>query len=146
MTQRLQLSNQPITHTLRTLYHSATFPRHATRIGLEPRRKVHNGLAVHRLNHSATSSTPSYARKHSLYKYEIYKISFIRESLFCLTLSYARNLPIYTYETHKIAVIMESLVYLRFISIVLSLNRSTINFLALKVTYTISNTTNRVFY
>ena len=29
---------------------------HATRMGFEPTRAKHNGLAVHRLNHSATSS------------------------------------------------------------------------------------------
>ena len=28
-----------------------------TRMGFEPMRAEHNGLAVHRLNHSATSST-----------------------------------------------------------------------------------------
>lgn len=29
---------------------------HPTRMGFEPTRAEHNGLAVHRLNHSATSS------------------------------------------------------------------------------------------
>ena len=29
---------------------------YATRMGFEPTRAEHNGLAVHRLNHSATSS------------------------------------------------------------------------------------------
>ncbi len=29
----------------------------ATRMGFEPTRAEHNGLAVHRLNHSATSSS-----------------------------------------------------------------------------------------
>ena len=36
---------------------------HSTRMGFEPTRAEHNGLAVHRLNHSATSSqkpTPSW--------------------------------------------------------------------------------------
>ena len=32
-------------------------PRPSTRVGLEPTRAEHNGLAVHRLNHSATSSS-----------------------------------------------------------------------------------------
>ncbi|VEL19483.1 unnamed protein product [Protopolystoma xenopodis] len=30
--------------------------QHTTRMGFEPTRAEHNGLAVHRLNHSATSS------------------------------------------------------------------------------------------
>ena len=30
---------------------------HSTRMGFEPTRAEHNGLAVHRLNHSATSSS-----------------------------------------------------------------------------------------
>ena len=43
---------------LNTIYHFQTFMRKttATRMGFEPTRAEHNGLAVHRLNHSATSS------------------------------------------------------------------------------------------
>ena len=39
----------------------------STRMGFEPTRAEHNGLAVHRLNHSATSSGTSGAIA-SLYK------------------------------------------------------------------------------
>ena len=37
-----------------------------TRMGFEPTRAKHNGLAVHRLNHSATSSHVGHSLPHSL--------------------------------------------------------------------------------
>ena len=37
----------------------ASRKKHPTRMGFEPTRAEHNGLAVHRLNHSATSSLES---------------------------------------------------------------------------------------
>ena len=38
-----------------------------TRMGFEPTRAEHNGLAVHRLNHSATSSTDKWKLKYILW-------------------------------------------------------------------------------
>ena len=47
-----------------------------TRMGFEPTRAEHNGLAVHRLNHSATSS------RRKLQRLETFKIHYWLESLY----------------------------------------------------------------
>ena len=44
-------------------------------MGFEPTRAEHNGLAVHRLNHSATSSYMLYKNKNSIVFWKIKKDS-----------------------------------------------------------------------
>ena len=48
--------------TLENRYKEKCIPKKeiSTRMGFEPTRAEHNGLAVHRLNHSATSSPNAY--------------------------------------------------------------------------------------
>ena len=41
---------------IKSKIHICPLPEDPTRVGFEPTRAEHNGLAVHRLNHSATSS------------------------------------------------------------------------------------------
>ena len=47
---------EPGASHMRSVRSTTELHPHSTRMGFEPTRAEHNGLAVHRLNHSATSS------------------------------------------------------------------------------------------
>ena len=51
--------------------HGNSNQNRSTRMGFEPTRAEPNGLAVHRLNHSATSSCED-SELHELYQFKIY--------------------------------------------------------------------------
>ncbi len=49
--------NRPqLRYSYKSKYKELKTPQKSTRMGFEPTRAEHNGLAIHRLNHSATSS------------------------------------------------------------------------------------------
>ena len=48
---------EPGASHMRSVRSTTELHPHSTRMGFEPTRAEHNGLAVHRLNHSATSSS-----------------------------------------------------------------------------------------
>ena len=52
--------------------------KYSTRMGFEPTRAEPNGLAVHRLNHSATSSSALLRCKHKVYSYVLPLDSLVR--------------------------------------------------------------------